>query len=112
MIGEAIVQGYLKHPQTEEELVWAHDSAMAMIEEEPWGHHRDMEPGARPWIGRASITDRAERVPVDEIGLHRAGGENVWMETVGCQTRDGQGDGGGLLPVGCHRDWVGIISIL
>lgn len=36
LIGEAIVQGYLKHPQTEEELAWAHDNAIAMIEEEPW----------------------------------------------------------------------------
>ncbi len=36
MTGEAIVQGYLKHPQTEEELAWAHDSATAMIEGEPW----------------------------------------------------------------------------
>lgn len=36
LIGEAIVQGYLKHPQTEEELEWAHDNAIAMIEEEPW----------------------------------------------------------------------------
>lgn len=36
MTGEAIVQGYVKHPQTEEELAWAHDNAIAMIEEEPW----------------------------------------------------------------------------
>ena len=36
LIGEAIVQGYLKNPQTEEELEWAHDNAIAMIEEEPW----------------------------------------------------------------------------
>lgn len=27
MIGEAIVQGYLKHPQTEEEFAWANDNA-------------------------------------------------------------------------------------
>jgi len=35
-IGEAIVEGYTRQPQTEEELAWAHDAAIRMIEEEPW----------------------------------------------------------------------------
>jgi len=35
-IGEAIVEGYRRQPQTEEELAWAHDAAVRMIEEEPW----------------------------------------------------------------------------
>lgn len=35
-IGEAIVEGYKRIPQTEEELAWAADGAAAMIAEEPW----------------------------------------------------------------------------
>ncbi|HLE99453.1 MAG TPA: ribbon-helix-helix domain-containing protein [Gaiellaceae bacterium] len=35
-IGEAIVEGYRRIPETEEELAWAHDLAVRMIEEEPW----------------------------------------------------------------------------
>ena len=35
-IGEAIVEGYKRIPQTEEELAWADDAAAAMIAEEPW----------------------------------------------------------------------------
>lgn len=35
-IGEAIVAGYKRIPQTEEELAWADDAAAAMIAEEPW----------------------------------------------------------------------------
>jgi len=35
-IGEAIVDGYRRIPETEEELAWAHDLAVRMIEEEPW----------------------------------------------------------------------------
>lgn len=35
-IGEAIVEGYRRIPETDEELAWAHDLAVRMIEEEPW----------------------------------------------------------------------------
>ena len=35
-IGEAIVEGYRRIPQTEEELAWADHAAAAMIAEEPW----------------------------------------------------------------------------
>jgi len=35
-IGEAIVEGYRRQPQTEEEIGWAYDAAVRMIEEEPW----------------------------------------------------------------------------
>jgi Arc/MetJ-type ribon-helix-helix transcriptional regulator len=35
-IGEAIVEGYRRQPQTEEELAWADALARRMIEEEPW----------------------------------------------------------------------------
>ncbi len=35
-IGEAIVDGYRRIPQTEEETAWAEASTIAMIEEEPW----------------------------------------------------------------------------
>jgi hypothetical protein len=34
--GEAIVEGYRRVPETEEELASAHDLAVRMIEEEPW----------------------------------------------------------------------------
>jgi metal-responsive CopG/Arc/MetJ family transcriptional regulator len=35
-IGEAIVEGYLRQPQTDEELGWTDAAAIRMIEEEPW----------------------------------------------------------------------------
>ena len=35
-IGEAIVEGYTRIPQTEAELRWADSAATAMIAEEPW----------------------------------------------------------------------------
>lgn len=35
-IGEAIVQGYLQHPQTEDDVGWADADTIAMIEAEPW----------------------------------------------------------------------------
>ncbi len=35
-IGEAIVDGYKRIPQTEDELAWADRAAAAMIAEEPW----------------------------------------------------------------------------
>jgi Arc/MetJ-type ribon-helix-helix transcriptional regulator len=35
-VGEAIVEGYKRIPQTEEELAWADRAAAAMIAEEPW----------------------------------------------------------------------------
>lgn len=35
-IGEAIVEGYERIPQTDEELAWADSGAAAMIAEEPW----------------------------------------------------------------------------
>jgi metal-responsive CopG/Arc/MetJ family transcriptional regulator len=35
-IGEAIVEGYLRQPQTDQELGWTDAAAIRMIEEEPW----------------------------------------------------------------------------
>lgn len=35
-IGKAIVEGYLRIPQTEDEIAWADAAAIAMIKEEPW----------------------------------------------------------------------------
>ena len=35
-IGEAIVEGYKRIPQTEEELAWADAAATEMLAEEPW----------------------------------------------------------------------------
>ncbi len=35
-IGEAIVEGYRKQPQTEEEIGWADEATVRMIAEEPW----------------------------------------------------------------------------
>ena len=35
-IGEAIRDGYLRLPQTEEELAWSDAASAAMIAEEPW----------------------------------------------------------------------------
>ncbi len=35
-IGEAIVEGYRRHPQTDEEIAWADELTIRMIEEEPW----------------------------------------------------------------------------
>ena len=35
-IGEAILEGYRRIPETEEELAWAEAATIAMIEEEPW----------------------------------------------------------------------------
>ena len=35
-VGEAIVEGYKRIPQTEEELAWADRAAAEMIAEEPW----------------------------------------------------------------------------
>jgi Arc/MetJ-type ribon-helix-helix transcriptional regulator len=35
-IGEEIVEGYRRQPQTEEELAGADEAARAMIEAEPW----------------------------------------------------------------------------
>lgn len=35
-IGEAIVEGYRRHPQTAEEIGWADELTVRMIEEEPW----------------------------------------------------------------------------
>jgi Arc/MetJ-type ribon-helix-helix transcriptional regulator len=35
-IGEAIVEGYRRLPQTDEELGWTDQAAIRMIEEEPW----------------------------------------------------------------------------
>jgi Arc/MetJ-type ribon-helix-helix transcriptional regulator len=35
-IGDAIVEGYLRQPQTDEELAWTDEAARRMIEEEPW----------------------------------------------------------------------------
>jgi len=36
MIGEAILQGYQNHPQTDEEVGWTNDDTAAMISAEPW----------------------------------------------------------------------------
>jgi Arc/MetJ-type ribon-helix-helix transcriptional regulator len=35
-IGEQIVEGYTRMPQTEEEVAWAREATVRMIEEEPW----------------------------------------------------------------------------
>jgi len=35
-IGEAIVEGYRRQPQTEEEIGWADEASIRMIAEEPW----------------------------------------------------------------------------
>lgn len=35
-IADAIVAGYLLHPQTEEEAAWADEATVRMIAEEPW----------------------------------------------------------------------------
>jgi Arc/MetJ-type ribon-helix-helix transcriptional regulator len=35
-IGEAIVDGYRRQPQTDEELAWTDQAAIRMIEGEPW----------------------------------------------------------------------------
>lgn len=35
-IGQAIVDGYTRLPQTEEELLWTDEDTRRMIEEEPW----------------------------------------------------------------------------
>lgn len=35
-IGEAIVEGYLRQPQTDEEVGWSDEAAIRMIKEEPW----------------------------------------------------------------------------
>jgi Arc/MetJ-type ribon-helix-helix transcriptional regulator len=35
-IGEAIVEGYRRQPQTDEEVGWTDEAAIRMIKEEPW----------------------------------------------------------------------------
>ena len=35
-IGQEIVDGYTRVPQTEDELLWADEDTRRMIEEEPW----------------------------------------------------------------------------
>lgn len=35
-VGEAIVEGYRRQPQTEEEVGWADEATVQMIAEEPW----------------------------------------------------------------------------
>ncbi|MCY3559848.1 MAG: ribbon-helix-helix domain-containing protein [bacterium] len=35
-VGEAIVEGYRRCPQTEEETAWSDEATAAMIAEEPW----------------------------------------------------------------------------
>jgi Arc/MetJ-type ribon-helix-helix transcriptional regulator len=35
-IGQTIVDGYLRHPQTEAEVGWADEATRRMIAEEPW----------------------------------------------------------------------------
>jgi Arc/MetJ-type ribon-helix-helix transcriptional regulator len=35
-IGDQIVEGYTRMPQTEEEVAWAREATVRMIEEEPW----------------------------------------------------------------------------
>ena len=35
-IGQAIVDGYTRMPQTEDELLWTDEDTRRMIEEEPW----------------------------------------------------------------------------
>ena len=36
LIGEAIVEGYRRIPETEEELRWAEQNLREMVAEEPW----------------------------------------------------------------------------
>ncbi len=36
LIGEAIVEGYRRIPETEEEMRWAEENGRAMVAEEPW----------------------------------------------------------------------------
>lgn len=36
LIGEAIIAGYRRIPETAEELSWAEAATISMIEEEPW----------------------------------------------------------------------------
>lgn len=35
-VGEAIVEGYRRQPQTDEEVGWADEATVRMIAEEPW----------------------------------------------------------------------------
>lgn len=35
-IGQQIIDGYRRFPQTEEELAWAEEALERMLEEEPW----------------------------------------------------------------------------
>jgi Arc/MetJ-type ribon-helix-helix transcriptional regulator len=35
-IGQAIVDGYTRMPQTDDELLWTDEDTRKMIEEEPW----------------------------------------------------------------------------
>ncbi|MCY3952342.1 MAG: ribbon-helix-helix domain-containing protein [bacterium] len=35
-VGEAIVEGYRRLPQTDEEIAWSDEATAAMIAEEPW----------------------------------------------------------------------------
>jgi Arc/MetJ-type ribon-helix-helix transcriptional regulator len=35
-IGDAIVEGYRRIPETDEEIAWAEAATIAMIEDEPW----------------------------------------------------------------------------
>ena len=35
-IGQSIVNGYLRHPQTESEVGWADEATRRMIADEPW----------------------------------------------------------------------------
>ena len=56
-IGDAIVEGYRRIPQTEHEAGWTDDLAGSMIAEEPWslrcrvtsGGRRPMAGGGRCW---------------------------------------------------------------
>ncbi len=36
LIGDEIVAGYTRHPETEEELAQAEQATRALVEEEPW----------------------------------------------------------------------------
>lgn len=35
-VGEAIVEGYRRLPQTDDEIAWSDEATAAMIAEEPW----------------------------------------------------------------------------
>ncbi len=35
-VGEAIVEGYRRRPETNEEIAWSDEATAAMIAEEPW----------------------------------------------------------------------------